>query len=123
MLQSLLLPAAVFNLLPPALALEWLGPRATPTASLPDAQGWTPKPTNGPQFDVVANSNPELKLFRRQALSKYPNTCGYVDGNGEYSFTCSGAYACAYNSAKFAFGCMYIDLVPILPIHLLTNTP
>lgn len=121
MLTSLLLPAAAaavaLGLLPTALSLEWPGPRETPTPlSLPDAQGWTPKPTDGPQFHVVAaNPNSNLKLFRRQSISKYPNTCGYVDGNGEYSFTCSGAYACGYNTANFAFGCMLYLFTPSIP--------
>jgi hypothetical protein len=105
MLQFILLPFAL-TILPSSLALEWPGPRATPSLSLPDAQGFSPKPTNGPQIHVKGNNNLDLKLFRRQGLSKYPNTCGYIDGNQEYSFTCEGAYACAYNSAKFGFGCM-----------------
>lgn len=104
----MLLPAAAvaaLSLLPTTLALDWFGPRPTPTRSQPDAQGWTPKPTEGPQYNVVA-ANPGLKLFRRQSYQfRYPNTCGYVDGNGAYSFTCDGAFGCAFNSAKFAFGC------------------
>lgn len=110
MLQSLILPSlAALTLLPSTtLALRWLGPRATPTPSLPDGQGFTPKPTNGPQLHAVLNANPELKLFRRQVQSAYPNTCGYVDGNEAYSFTCSGAYACGYASDNSAFGCGFL---------------
>lgn len=107
-------------------ALDWLGPRPTPTqSSLPDIQGWTPKPTDAPRLPhqqhhhaALANTNLELKrLFRRQAQSKYPNTCGYVDGNEYYSFTCSGAYACAYHVDNFAFGCksLFFLLLLIFP--------
>ncbi|ERF72079.1 hypothetical protein EPUS_04997 [Endocarpon pusillum Z07020] len=96
-----------------AQSLQWRGPHATPTQFLPDADGWTPKPTAAPpsQHVVAAamgNTNLELKLFRRQTggLSKLPNTCGYVDGNGAYAFTCSGyGYVCAYNTRENAFGC------------------
>lgn len=95
------------------LSLQWPGPRATPTPSLPDADGWTPKPTAAPPAQHVAavmgNTNLGLKAFRRQLSDVYksPGTCGYVDGNGEYSFTCSASSACAYNSEISAFGCMY----------------
>lgn len=106
MLRSLLFNTALSLLYSRTLALEWLGPRATRTPSLPDGTGFTPKPTKGPQYNVVANANHDLKLFRRQRQSKYPNTCGYIDGNGAYSFTCSGAHACAYNVVDSAFGCM-----------------
>ncbi|KAF7506547.1 hypothetical protein GJ744_011693 [Endocarpon pusillum] len=92
-----------------AQSLQWPGPRATPTPSLPDADGWTPKPTAAPPIQhVVAaamgNTNFKLKLFRR--LVNTLNTCGYVDGNGLYPFTCAeqGA-ACAYNRQMSAFGC------------------
>lgn len=93
------------------LSLQWPGPRATPTPSLPDADGWTPKPTAAPPAQHVAavmgNTNLGLKAFRRQLSDVYksPGTCGYVDGNGEYSFTCSASSACAYNSEISAFGC------------------
>ena len=100
----------VLSALPAAFALQWLGPRATPDPSLPDGHGVSPKPTDGPQYNVVANKNLELKLFRRQSRSKYANTCGYVNGNGEYSITCSGAYACAYDTQNYAFGCKYLGL-------------
>jgi hypothetical protein len=107
MLRSLVLPAALLSILPATLALEWLGPRATPIPSLPDAQGFTPKPTNGPQLNVVAKSNPDLKLLRRQSRSIDPQTCGFVNGNGAYGITCDGVYACGYNTKLSAFGCTY----------------
>jgi hypothetical protein len=107
MLRSLFLPAVALSILPATLALEWLGPRATPIPSLPDAQGFTPKPTNGPQLNVVAKSNPDLKLLRRQTRSIDDQTCGFVNGNGAYAITCDGNYACGYNTKLSAFGCTY----------------
>ena len=105
MLQTLLL---LGGLLPTAFSLEFPGARQTPSPSLPNGQGISPRPTKSPQDDTIANSNLELvRLFRRQNASKYANTCGYVDGNEAYPFTCPGNYACAYNSKNFAFGCTF----------------
>jgi hypothetical protein len=91
----------------PTLALVHPGPRATDTSTdLPDATGWTPKPTSGP---LLSGSLFGLKHMRRQFPDAPANTCGWYSADPAEPLTCTAESACAYNTEGSYFGCCSTD--------------
>ena len=91
----------------PALALVYPAPQATDILSdVPDATGWTPKPTSA---QPLPGSVQDLRArhVRRQVQS--PDTCGYVQGDPDLAFTCDSGSACAYDFDVSYFGCCATD--------------
>jgi len=92
----------------PAFALVPHAPRATDTrADVPDAKGWTPKPTPAP---LLSGSLSELKNKKRQdTLLALSETCGWYSGDPNQPFSCDVGNACAFNTVQDYFGCCSTD--------------
>jgi len=61
-------------------AIPWPGVGPTPIGQVPPAYlAWTPRPTAGPE--LRRRLIQPRDLFGRQASSRDPRTCGYVNGN------------------------------------------
>jgi|SRR5271155_6267400 len=82
--------------------LKHYGP--DPTAYHPsdiDPLGWSPRPTEGPEYpfgDLRAR-----RLFNKRDLT---NTCAYLEG---YPLGCPPNQYCAYNSVLSYMGCCSVD--------------
>ncbi|KAL1835381.1 hypothetical protein VTJ49DRAFT_6825 [Mycothermus thermophilus] len=76
-------------------------PRRTPGSTPNDADGWTPKPTDGPSLDLV----------KRQ---RGANTCGWSADYTSFPFTCDSPYTCRTGSNN-VINCMSSDEVDHFP--------
>ncbi|KAL2195216.1 hypothetical protein P885DRAFT_41243 [Corynascus similis CBS 632.67] len=74
-------------------------PRET-QASAPDgANGWTPKPTEGPSLELVRRSQRWANLKRQTSENTWLNdkTCGWFSEERSSAFTCPPSQTCATN--------------------------
>jgi hypothetical protein len=75
---SLGILAIVFAAIECTEAVPWGGPEPTPAGEL-DRQGISPRPTSGPQIEV-------LELLKRQSTGN-PRTCGFIERSpGTHAF-------------------------------------
>lgn len=97
MISKVMARYSICAFLAPAIvaAVPWPGPE--PTVVIPKADGWNPKPTEGPKLG-------QMELFKRAD----ENTCGFVSGEGWNSLTCNDPdYICATNDFYGVHGCCH----------------
>ncbi|KAF8242774.1 hypothetical protein K440DRAFT_615486 [Wilcoxina mikolae CBS 423.85] len=70
---------------------------------IPAYLAWTPRPTVGPELRRRLLQPREL--FRRQASTRDPWTCGYVNGNPNTAVTCASSSLCVADQVRTAVAC------------------
>ncbi|KAF2003709.1 hypothetical protein P154DRAFT_519929 [Amniculicola lignicola CBS 123094] len=79
-----------------ASAMAFPGAFPEPTLVVPERDGWSPAPTQGPKIGA-------LELFRRASEDA---TCGYISGESAQSLTCNNSnFVCATNTYYGVHGC------------------